>query len=86
MASLLFEVWQNPEGTSCTLYPVSQHGDDQRQKLNQGFILLHIFRASSDFEAPQTYYDLIWWGGWRPEPGWSERQSDLCFGELMFDA
>ena len=73
MASLLFEVWQNPEGSSFMMSPVSQQGDDQREKLDPGFILRHTFRASSDFEAPQTYYDLMGWGTWRPEPDWSER-------------
>ncbi len=53
--------------------PVSRQNDDLREKTDPGFILSHTFRASSDFEASQIYYDLMGWGTWRPESDWSER-------------
>jgi hypothetical protein len=30
-------------------------------------------RTSRTFEASQTYYDLMVWGTYRPEPDWSEQ-------------
>jgi hypothetical protein len=75
MASLLFEVWENREdnGLEIEMSPVSRRNDDLREKITPKAILLHAFRATSDFEALQLRNDLMGWGTWRPEPDWSER-------------
>jgi hypothetical protein len=76
MATLLFEVWENCEGDGIEteMSPVSRRNDDLRKKITPKAILRHAFRATSDFEASQFYYDWMGFGTWRPEPDWPERR------------
>ena len=73
MATLLFEVWEDRREGSVEMSPVSKQHDDRRKSLNPNAVLLHTFRASTDFEAPRIYHELMGWGPWKPEPGWLER-------------
>ena len=73
MASLLFEVWENPEDNGIEMSQVTRRNDDFRKTFEPKAVLRHRFRANSDFEAFQHHYALMGWGTWRPEPGWSER-------------
>lgn len=73
MATLLFEIWEDREGGFLEMSPVSPQHDEMRKSLNPNAVLLHTFKASTDFEAPQTYHELMGWAPWKPEPSWLER-------------
>lgn len=72
MATLLFEIWEDREGGSLEMSPVSRQHDEARKSLSPNAVLLHTFRAGTDFEAPRTYHDLMGWAPWKPEPSWLE--------------
>ena len=73
MAKLLFEIWEDREvGSVFEMSLVSRQHDEMRKSLTSNAILLHTFRASSDFEAPRIYHEFMGWGPWKPEPSWLE--------------
>lgn len=73
MATLLFEIWGDREvGSVLEMSLVSPQHDEMRKSLNPNAVLLHTFRARSDFEAPRIYHEFMGWGPWKPEPDWLE--------------
>jgi hypothetical protein len=74
MAALLFEIWEDREDGCVEMSSVSQQHDEMRKLFNPNAVLLHTFRASSDFEAPRIYHEYMRWSPWKPEPNWTERQ------------
>lgn len=63
MATLLFEIWEDHEvGSVFEMSLVSRQHDEMRKSLNPNAVLLHTFRASSDFEAPRIYHEFMGWG------------------------
>lgn len=61
MDGLYSEIWQEPDGCTSLLFS-GQLGDQSRNLLADGSILLKTIFAKSHFEAMTIYWEFMGWG------------------------
>lgn len=74
MNELVFEIWRDEATGDQEMALVSEQSDNLRKSTMPCGIMVHAFRASSDFRAFQANYNWNGWGEWKPEHGQHEQQ------------
>ncbi len=69
MTELLFEIWQDRDGSGQGMWIVHAQNDKARAAISPGARLAHSFRARSSFEAFRTYNEWSGFGDWEPPDG-----------------